>query len=71
MTIPVVAVTQAHRLVRLALVGTVVATAVVHHVVGAVAQGLAVGGPVETDSMVGAFDRLSDGEPPEYLNSRL
>ena len=35
MTIPVVAVTQAHRLVRIALLGTVVATAVAHHVVGA------------------------------------
>ncbi|MBI1378399.1 MAG: hypothetical protein GC157_13080 [Frankiales bacterium] len=71
MTIPVVAVAQGRRLVRIALLGSVVATAVAHHVVGVVAQTVSGAPALDDERMAGSFDRVSDGDGPEYLNSRL
>lgn len=71
MAVTTVATAQLHRMAHLALAGTVVATAVAHHVVAVVAETVSRGNPFETDAMAGAFDQLSSGDAPEYLNYRL
>jgi hypothetical protein len=71
MAVTTVAVTQVNRLARLAMVGSVLVTALAHHVVGVVAETVSGGNPFETDAMAGAFDQLSSGEARDYLNDRL
>jgi hypothetical protein len=71
MVVTTIAAAQVNRLAQLVLATTVVATAVAHHMVAVVAETVSGGNPFDTDAMAGAFDQLSCGEPPEYLNHRL
>jgi hypothetical protein len=65
------AVAQAHRLWRVALVTSVAATAVAHHVVGTLAESITSGPPAATESLAIAYDQVGWGEPADYLNHRL
>lgn len=71
MVVTTVAAAQVNRLAQLLIVTTVLATAVTHHVVAAVAGSMSGGNPFDTDALAGAFDQLSCGEAPDYLNHRL
>jgi hypothetical protein len=71
MVVTTVAAAQVNRMAHLVVATTVLATALTHHVVSVVAESMSGGNPFDTDAMAGAFDQLSCGEAPHYLNHRL